>query len=97
MFIHYLKVALRNLFRYKTKHAISILGIAVGFTAFLLGGYWYYWEHSFDTFHPDGEHTYIATTSGVMQEVTNGVDAELQQLHESIEKEIAAYPEVKSI
>lgn len=97
MIQHYLKIALRNLFRHKAQNAISILGIAVGFTAFLLGGYWYYWEHSFDTFHPDSEHTYTITTSGIMQEMTNGADAEIQQLHKSIEKEVAAFPEVKRI
>lgn len=97
MFIHYLKVALRNLFRYKAQHAISILGIAVGFTAFLLGGYWYYWEHSFDTFHPDSEHTYAITTSGMSYMNINGVNGELRQLHESVEKEILAFPEIKGI
>ena len=97
MFIHYLKVALRNLFRNKVQHAISILGIAVGFTAFLLGGYWYYWEHSFDTFHPDSEHTYTITTSGLLYKNINGVDGELRQLHESVEKEILAFPEIKGI
>lgn len=52
MIQHYLKIAFRNLFWHKAQNVISILGIAIGFTAFLLGGYWYYLEHSFDTFHP---------------------------------------------
>lgn len=97
MIQHYLKIAFRNLFRHKTQNAISILGIAIGFTAFLLGGYWYYWEHSFDTFHPDSEHTCTITTSGLLKSSVNGADAELKQLHESVEKEIAAFPEVKRI
>ena len=32
MFIHYLKVAFRNLLKYKTQTIISVLGLAVGFT-----------------------------------------------------------------
>lgn len=96
MIRNYLKMAFRNLLRYKVQNTISILGIAAGFTAFLLGGYWYYWEHSFDCFHPDWKHTYAITTTGLFK-AADGTDAELNQLHEVAEKEIQAYPEIKQI
>ena len=92
MIQHYLKIALRNLQRHQAQSIISILGIAIGFTAFLLGGYWYYWENNFDTFHPRHTQTYAITTSGLLK--GNG---ELNQLHESMEKEMTAFPEIKTI
>lgn len=93
MIRHYLKVAFRNLLKYRVQHFISILGIAIGFTAFVLGGYWYYWEHSFDTFHPDWKHTYALTTSGLFK-TAEGEDAEIHQLHEQAEEAFRAFPEI---
>ena len=40
MIIHYLKIAFRNLFKYKTQSVISVLGLAVGFTCFALSAIW---------------------------------------------------------
>lgn len=34
MITHYLKVAFRNLVKYKTQTLISIIGLSVGFTCF---------------------------------------------------------------
>lgn len=34
MIHHYLKIAIRNLLKYKTQHAISIVGLAVGLLCF---------------------------------------------------------------
>lgn len=36
MITHYLKVAFRNLVKYKTQTLISIIGLSVGFTCFAL-------------------------------------------------------------
>ena len=36
MLLHYLKVAVRNLLKYKTQSAISIVGLALGFACFAL-------------------------------------------------------------
>ena len=36
MIKHYLKVAFRNLVKYKTQSLVSIIGLAVGFTCFAL-------------------------------------------------------------
>lgn len=36
---HYFKVTFRELVKYKTQSVISIIGLAIGFTAFVLGGY----------------------------------------------------------
>ena len=52
MIQHYFKIACRNLLKHKVQNILSIVGLSIGFTAFLLGGYWHYWEYHFDSFHP---------------------------------------------
>ena len=59
MFLHHLKVALRNLLKYKTQSAISALGLAVGFTCFALSAIWIHYEMTYDTFHEDAGHIHI--------------------------------------
>ena len=54
MILHYLKTVFRGMRNYKTQSIINITGLAIGFTAFALAGYWYLWEHSFDTFIRNG-------------------------------------------
>ena len=41
MLSHYVKVSFRELLKYRTQSIVSIIGLAVGFTAFILGGYLY--------------------------------------------------------
>ena len=64
---HYFKVTFRELVKYKTQSVISIIGLAIGFTAFVLGGYWLWWETHFDNFHPDGDRIYCLTTTGLVK------------------------------
>jgi ABC-type transport system, involved in lipoprotein release, permease component len=82
MILHYLKIVFRGMRNYKTQSVINITGLAIGFTAFALAGYWYLWEHSFDTFHPQWERTYAITTSG-LSKISTGEEKEINQLHES--------------
>ena len=51
MIKHYLKVAFRNLVKYKTQSLVSIIGLAVGFTCFALSVLWIRYEMTYDTFH----------------------------------------------
>ena len=51
MITHNLKVAFRNLLKYKTQSIISVLGLAVGFTCFALSAIWIHYEMTYDTFH----------------------------------------------
>ena len=55
MITHNLKVAFRNLLKYKTQSIISVLGLAVGFTCFALSAIWIHYEMTYDTFHEDAE------------------------------------------
>lgn len=78
--LHYFKVSFRELIKYKTQSVVSIIGLAIGFTAFVLGGYWMWWETHFDNFHPNGDRLYCLTTTG-LNKTASGADADLDQLH----------------
>ena len=55
MITHYLKVAFRNLVKYKTQTLISIIGLSVGFTCFALSVLWIRYEMTYDNFHERSE------------------------------------------
>ena len=59
MIFHHLKVAFRSLLKYKTQTAISLLGLAVGFTCFALSAIWIHYEMTYDTFHEDAGQIHI--------------------------------------
>lgn len=48
MIIHYLKVAIRNLLKYKTQSIVSIVGLAIGFACFALANLWIHYEMTYD-------------------------------------------------
>ena len=58
MFQHYLKIAWRNLRKYKTQTVVSILGLAIGFTAFAFTLSWIRYEMSYDSFNPEADRIY---------------------------------------
>ncbi|MDR2039146.1 MAG: ABC transporter permease [Bacteroidales bacterium] len=58
MFSHYLKVAFRNLWKFRIQSIISIIGLAVGFTCFALATLWIRYEMTYDTGHPDSDRIY---------------------------------------
>ena len=41
---HYIKIAFRNLAKYKVQSAISIVGLAIGLICFTYGWNWYRYE-----------------------------------------------------
>ena len=58
MWFHYLKIAFRNLWKYKTQNIISIIGLAVGFACFAFSALWIRYEMSYDSFHPKADRIY---------------------------------------
>lgn len=58
MIIHYLKIAWRNLLKYKTQSVISILGLAIGFTAFSFTMSWIRYEMGYDSHNPNADRIY---------------------------------------
>ena len=59
MWTHYLKIAWRNLLKYKVQTAVCVCGLAVGFISFALSLLWVRHETTFDRFHPDAERLYM--------------------------------------
>ncbi len=57
MILYFLKVAWRNLLKYKAQSVISILGLAIGFMAFSFTMSWISFEYSYDSFTPDADRT----------------------------------------
>jgi len=62
MFIHYIKIAFRNMWKYKSQSLISIIGLAVGFTCFALATLWIRYEMTFDSFHKNAKQMYVVYT-----------------------------------
>lgn len=63
MIEHYLKVAIRNLLKYKVQSVISVLGLSVGFVCFALSLYWIHYEMTYDHFRQDAERIYMVRTN----------------------------------
>lgn len=63
MIKHCLKIAIRNLVKYKVQSAVSILGLAVGFVCFSLSLYWIHYEMTYDHFRQDADRIYIVRTN----------------------------------
>ena len=63
MFTHNLRIAFRNLRKYKTQNIISIIGLAVGFVCFAFSALWIRYEMSYDNFHENADRIYRVHTS----------------------------------
>jgi hypothetical protein len=95
MLSHYIKVSFQELLKYRTQSVVSIIGLAIGFTAFILGGYWL-WETHFDNFHPEADRLYCLTTEGLVKRA-NGTNSDLDQLHVDDRKELfQLLPEIEA-
>ncbi|MEM6844404.1 MAG: ABC transporter permease [Bacteroidota bacterium] len=58
MFRNYLKISLRNLWKYKSYALLNIFGLAVGIAAAIVLFLIVHYEQSFDTFHAEHEQVY---------------------------------------
>lgn len=96
MILHYLKTSWREGLKYKISTAINVITLTIAFAAFALSGYWHYWEHHFDTFHPEWENTYAITTTGLFK-TAMGQDEEINQLHMKDAEIFASLPQVQKI
>ena len=63
MFLHYIKIALRNIRKYALQNTVSVIGLAAGFVCLSLSSVWLYYENSFDRFHKDADRIYTIKTS----------------------------------
>ena len=56
---HFIKIAFRNILRYRTQTIISVVSLAVGFTCFVLSLLWIRYELSFDNFYKNAKNKYV--------------------------------------
>jgi putative ABC transport system permease protein len=75
MFKSYLKIAFRNLLKYKKYSFINILGLAIGLACFVLIMLWVQDELSYDRFHKNADNIYI-----VLRNDTKKLDASTSRL-----------------
>ncbi len=77
MFLHYLKIAFRNMWKYKTQSLIGIFGLAFGIACFVPAFYWMRYETTYDGFYPDAGHIYriyaVEKQSGKVNEQVPGI------------------------
>ena len=66
MIAHYLKIAFRNLVKYRTQSVISILGLAVGFVCFALATLWIHYEMTYDDSYDGADRMYILYRKDVL-------------------------------
>ena len=93
LFRHYLKVAFRNLLKYKLQAVISTLGLAAGFTCFALSAVWIRYEMTYDTFHEGAERMYLVESKRYMDRSGSGYTRSVPYpLAEYLKKK---YPEVE--
>ena len=67
MILHYLKIAWRNLLKYRTQTAVNVVGIAVGFACFAFANLWMHYEASFDSRYEAADRMYLLYTESVIE------------------------------
>ena len=92
MLIHYLKIAWRNLLKYKTQNIISVLGLALGFTAFAFTMSWIRFERWYDKHNPDADRIYKVFQ--INDENESGVQ---YMLPTPLKRLLEGFPEVEAV
>ncbi|WP_455628168.1 ABC transporter permease [Parabacteroides chinchillae] len=77
MVILYLKIAFRNLWKYKTQSLTGTLSLAFALACFVPALYWMCYETSYDSFYPGSDHIYriysVDKQSGKVNELVSGI------------------------
>ena len=67
MILHYLKIAWRNLLKYRIQTAVNVVGIAVGFACFAFANLWMRYEASFDSRYEAADRMYLIYTESAIE------------------------------
>lgn len=59
MLTHYVKIAIRNLWKHRLQTIICLIGLSVGMTCFALSSLWLAYLESFEDFVPDADRIYM--------------------------------------
>ena len=95
MILHYLKVAVRSLMKYKMQTAISIVGLAVGFVCLAFSMIWIRYELTYDDFHRGVERMYVLCAKsgleldGITTSMTFPLAKDLKRIFPEVEEAAA--------
>ena len=98
MIAHYLKIAFRNLRKYKNQTLISVIGLAVGFTCFAFAMLWIRYEMTFDSFHKNAKQMYVICSTNpnnpnsFSRETVNPLASYLKETFPEIAKAVSIIP-----
>jgi ABC-type antimicrobial peptide transport system permease subunit len=92
MFKHYTKIAWRNLLKYKTQSIISVLGLAIGFTAFAFTLSWISFERGYDKHNPDADRIYK-----VLQINDDNESGVQDMLPTPLKRLLEGFPEIEAV
>lgn len=98
MFVHYLKIAFRNLWKYKTQSFTGIFSLAFSLACFVPALYWMCYETSYDGFRPHAEDIYriyaVEKQSGKVNEmVQEPLVSKIREQFPATEASTGFYPE----
>jgi len=99
MLKHYLKIAFRNMWKYKMQSSVSIVGLAMGFICFALAMLWIRYEMSYDKFHRDSERIYcvyqpnVFSSSGMTRNINFRTAALLKETFPEISDASEVHPD----
>ena len=68
MFLHNLKIAFRNVRKYKKQTLISLFSLSIGFVCFSLSMLWIRYEMNFDGFHKNAKQMYVVYTASTLSQ-----------------------------
>jgi hypothetical protein len=77
MIQHYLKVAFRNMWKYKSQTLISVVGMAIGFACFAMSALWIRYEMTYDSFHKNADQLYRVSVKDRMGVTSDGLTTEI--------------------
>ena len=95
MILHYLKVAVRSLMKYKMQTAISVVGLAVGFVCLAFSMIWIRYELTYDDFHRGAERMYVLCAKsgleldGITTSMTFPLAKDLKRIFPEVEEAAA--------
>lgn len=94
MFTNYIKIAFRNIWKYKIQSLTSILGLGFGIACFVPALYWMCYETSYDSFYPEASHIYriyaVEKQSGkVNKGVSRIVEKKLREQFPTVDASVA--------
>lgn len=101
MFTHYLKIAFRNMWKYKAQSLTGIFGLAFAIACFVPALYWMRYEMSYDSSYPDAKDIYriygVEKQSGKVNEmVQEPLVSKLREQFPVVEASTGFYAETNS-